>query len=455
MKINPLEFEADEPEPDIRIKEAKLDSKQLCICFSPSFPNYRRFQATIVIRRPVPAEPIVITQKLEESDRIEVDLTDAAKKYCEESAFLRLELKTGSQTFSSDCHWVSTQVIERIPMRRDIDLFEKTNGRIGLIRIMNQLENASNLRSTMLYYLQKLDFDWLGTQLDRERKRRFMRYSGDDFEGEYKSRQEELLTADEILQKLIQRHDKRFERMPQELKQTDDVQGLTQRMFDLFLFLTKIAIWFKIRGLVTGGIRADIIERMRVFVGTKDKYLYMAQGFGCFDKVIEKIGKSKFLEIYENLAVPFHFLVISRILLRLSTNLSPGKRQTLKKQLSRIVAASFIYDEGFISNPSLRNRLKGAIQEYDEFECFILSEKMLLEQAKDVSRHATRRAKCSKCGKYTVYRVETELFMCPRCAQKTTEITNCYYINVIQANTYRGNSLTKLEASLSVKKMAC
>jgi len=417
LKANPLDFPSEGPGSDIHIEEAKLESGKLILDFSP--PLGRRYRnATVTISRPVPVKPIVIKQVLMEKNRIIIDLTEGMKKYCEESSFVTIKLRRDSKFLISDKRWISTEVFEQIPKRRDINIIEKTNGRIGLIKLMNQLDRASELPAMLLYYLQHLDFDWLAESLDKTRRRIFKKYIGEELDEERAFSDRELPSAEEILGKIIHRHTKKFEQMIQDVKPSENLEIRVQKMFDLFLFLCKITIWFKLRKLTGTRALIDTVKRMQMLVGTKTKYWYRYDGYGYFDRIIESIGRERFLRIHEKLYAPLHFMVLSKIIIDLTDSLSARERRRLRGQLERIVANSFMRDNKKLVSWLSKDKLKKVIQEYDEYEYFSLSYKRLRKQALEIIKHPKRYGHCSECKKETPYRIASDTFLCLDCARR-------------------------------------
>ena len=408
------------PSPDIYIEEARLDSNDLIIQFSPAVGNVYR-NAILTIRRPVPVKPIIIKQSLSEKGRLVIPLSEDAKRFCEQSAFINLTLrKDPKKSLLSNKRWISTQVLERTPRKRDIRIVANSNGRIGLIKLMNQLDRASEIPTMLLYYLQYLDFDWLTESLDKPRRRIIRRALDEEgLEDDVATYERYLLTAEEVLEKIVNRHQKKFEEMIEEIEEVEDLETRVRRMFDLCLFINKIVIWFILRKDFGIDEIPDIIRRMQLLVGTKERFWYKYEGLGYFDRVREFIGKKKFLSIYEKLDVLPHFIALSQIILELMEHFPDELRTELTAQLGDMIRNACIKrnKRREISKLSKRCLMK-VIEEYDEYERFSFSYKNLLNDALKMIKPKELHGRCNICGKITPFRINTDTYLCPKCTRK-------------------------------------
>jgi len=423
LKSNPLSHPAEAPSPDIYLEEAKLRSNNLIIHFSPPVGNVYK-HAVLTINRPVSVKPITIKQTLSHKGKFVINLSEDTKRFCEQSAYVTLTLRKGSsktRVLSSNRRWISTQMLEQTPRRRDVNIVEKTNGRIGLISLMNQLNRASEIPTMLLYYLQFLDFDWLAESLDRHRRRILRRSMGEEgLEDEQFSFERYVLTAEEVLEKIVDRHEKKFEQMIRKIEiNQKDLQTRVRRVFDLYLFLSKIVIWFILRHDVEQEELSQIVRRMKLLVGTRERFWYRYKGLGYFDRVKNSIGRNAFLDIYEKMDVLPHFIVLSRIMLNLMKDASKEFRLELTYQLGDALRNACIRKKRRKEIASLpKETLMRVVKEYEEYEHFFFSYKTLLNHALKISKYMEPRGHCDECNKITPFRIKSDTFLCPNCARK-------------------------------------
>jgi len=421
LKENILKSDDEIDTPDIYIEEAKLEGNKLILRFFPPVKNGYKF-VTLTITRPVQVKPISIKQTLTKKDQIVVNLSDEQKNFCEQSSFVALSIRKGasSKVLKSNERWISTQIMENIPSKRDLRLIEKTSGRIGLIKLMNRLDGVSEIPTMLLYYLQYLDFDWLADSLDRGRRRIMRRVRGEEgSEDESINYDRFILSAEEVLEKIVNKHEKKFEHMIEEIEGVEDLEERARKMFDLFAFLNKVELWFLLRKEVSTEKLYDIIQRMRLLVGSKEKYCYMYSGFGYFDKAKENIGKKAFLKLHSRLDVLPQFMVLSQVILNLAKKTNKTERQKIEHLLAEIIRNAGVKKNirREIKNLEERNLIK-AIEEYEEFEHFSFSVKKLLKKTLDLIGPPASRRPCSQCDRITAYRIDSETFLCPKCAKK-------------------------------------
>jgi len=410
------------PSPDIYLEEARLKSNDLVIKFSPSVGRMYK-HAELTISRPVSVKPITIKQVLSNKSRLTIGLDDISKRFCEQSSFVTLALRKrpSKKPLLSNKRWISTEVLEHTPRRRDVAIIEKSNGRRGLIRLMNQLDKASEIPTMLLYYLQYLDFDWLAESLESSRKRIARRtvYEGEP-DDESIPFERYLLSADEVLEKIVARHDKRFERLTKEIKKVEDLQTRSLRIFDLFLFMNKIIIWFIIKKDVGIEELSDIVHRMELLVGTNERFWYRKRGFGYFDRLREVVGKKEFLKMYKQLDVLPHFIVLSKIVHDLGRRYLPrDERLYLSERLCATIENACATDNRRKEISSLsKERLMRVAEEYEEYEEFFFSHKGLSKHALTITVGKETLGKCNDCGKKTFFRISSDTHLCPKCAKK-------------------------------------
>jgi len=412
------------PYPDIYLEEARIEGNNLIVQFSPPLKEGYS-QATLTISRPVSIKPIVIEQTVTKKSQVIVGLSEDVKRYCEQSAYVTLTLSRGSSksVLLSNKRWISTQVLDSTPRKREINLIEKSHGRIGLITLLNQLDKASDISTMLLYYLQFLDFDWLEESLERTR-RRIVRKSIDEegLEDEIVVSDRFVLTAKEVLEIILAKHEQKFDKLIENVEKTKDLDEQVQRIFDLFLFLNKIVIWFILRKDADLSKISGIIHRMKLLVGTRKRFWYSQNALGYFDKIQELLGRKKFLALYENMDVLPHFILLSHIILKLAEKQSDKRKLILEKQLSNILRNTCVTNNKKKEIAELpKDKMEKVIAEYKEYEDFVFSLKALRKQAVRLVRKTSRQGPCQKCKKQTQYRISSDQYLCPHCARKQVE----------------------------------
>lgn len=431
LKSNFLETKTTAETYAINIDEAQLQSDSLFIHFSPSVGGtYKHLTAILTNYRN--ADPVILSKKLLHEDQVIFDLENKEKQFCEQSAYVKIKLRkkpSAPEFLDSNKRWVSTQYLELTPRNRDIRQIEKTNGRIGLIRLMNQLLKASETPSVFLYYLRYLNFDWLADSLDDARRRivkqAFIELEGRDDSIDF---ERQIVTAAEVLEKIVERHDKKLEDL---LEQVDEIEDYDQRIFnifDLFLFLSKVVIWFMVNHEYDYDEVDDIVSRMESLVGTRDRYWYIDEGFGYFDR-IKKAMDRNFDRTYRNLHVPLHLLILSSIIQRLVKDESDKTRSEIRDRLSYVVRLSFGREDVETAlETSMENYYEKIVKEYEEYGIFSLSKKRILSLAIKLLKEGPPTGRCSKCSTLTSFRMNSHEFICPNCAKKATKNAKTYYL---------------------------
>lgn len=409
------------PSTDIYIEEARLESDNLTVTFSPPVGRAYR-NAKLTINRPVHIKPIIIEQTLTEKGRLVTHLSEKVKRFCDQSAFVTLNLRkvSSKRVLSSNKRWISTEFLEHTPKKRDIRIVERTNGRFGLIRLLNQLDRASEIPTMLLYYLQFLDFDWLIEPLERHRRRVIGRSFGEEgSEDEQDILERYIVTAEEVLQRIMNRHEKRLEQIIEKVEHVEDLQTGVQRLFDLFLFINKILIWFILKKGIEIEELLDIPRRMQLLVGTEDRFWYTYEGSGYFDRIEELIGRKLFLNLYKNLNVLPHFMVLSKIVLDLTKGMSRELRIDLKDGLSDAIrnACRTVNIKKEIGSVT-KEKLMKVVEEYKEYEHFSFSYKILLNRTLKIVEDLETQGRCYRCKKKTPFRINSDTNLCPNCARK-------------------------------------
>ena len=432
LKSNLLESETLQQSYKISINEAQLQSDNLLIRFSPGVGGiYKQLTATLVNSRSI--DPIILSKKLLHQDHVIFPLESNQKQFCEQSAYVKIKLKkslSSREYLESNKRWISTQHLEQTPRNRDIRQIEETNGRIGLIRLMNQLLKASETPSIFLYYLRYLNFDWLAETLNSARRRIFQQALGEtegtsgaaDFE-------REIVTATEVLEKLVNRHEKKFDALLEQVDGIEDFEERIMNMFDLFLFLSKIVIWFMVNQEYDYDEIDDIISRMESLVGTRDKYWYIRGGFGYFDRIKKTMEPMNFDRIYQRLNVPLHFLVLSSIIQQLVKEESTETRSEIRDRLSCIIRFSFSQEDVETAlKETIERNFEKVAREYKEYEVFKLSKKKIIKTALKLFEDNIPEGACSRCSNITHFRMSTKGFICPKCAKNVAANIKRYYL---------------------------
>lgn len=422
LKSNPSKPITFESKTDFYITEARLESDNLILHFSPSIEDVYKY-STITITRTAYIEPVIITKKLVSKDKIIIPIKDELEQLYKQSAYVTIQLQKTQdrkEILQSNKRWISTQFLELTPRKRDIRLIEKTNGRNGLIRLMDQLKTASEIPSMFLYYLQYIDFDWLADTLNKTRRRIVQRtHQEDGLQDEFVSYERKIITAQDVLEKIVKRHDKKFKKLVTGINNVEDYDARIRNIFNLFLFLNKIIIWFILRLNCYIEDFDDIIRRMELLVGTREKFWYNKEGFGFFDMVKEIIGKKEFHKSYNALNVQLHFIVLSKILQSLAKNSKLETSNGMKHRLNNLIYLSCVEKNKKKEIKKLfKTRFQYIIQEYEEYETFNLSEKEIVTQILSFHENTVSQGSCNNCGKRTSFQKKQDEFLCPKCARK-------------------------------------
>ncbi len=245
-EISPIEasFEPPEKSYDINIIEAKIEGNQLIIRFSPSNPSHKFVRITI--KRPVATESVIFDNHEIADNEIIIELDDAQQKLCQASCYVVFELRkemNDNAPLLSNKRWISTEVAELIPSKRDVKKIIATDGRIGLIGMLNQLDKAGGNLQILLDYLQSLDFDWLSNTLNPLRKQ-LIKPPDDDGEESDFMLERQWIKPEDALKKIVKRHQRKFNRLMQDTELSHELFIKREKVFNLLMFMNKIIIWF-------------------------------------------------------------------------------------------------------------------------------------------------------------------------------------------------------------------
>ncbi|MCR3906991.1 MAG: hypothetical protein NUK62_08220 [Tenericutes bacterium] len=414
--------------PDIWLDDAHIEGNQLIINFHPSIKD--RPLMTAIITRPGITKQVILTQKLSTQDENIFDLDEETKNFCSYSCYVKIKLHqelTSDIELESNNRWISTERLELTPRNRDVRIIEKTNGRIGLIRLMNQLKEAVDSPSMLLYYLQFIDFSWLEDTINKQR-RRIMEKNLEESESPDESAEYELgeFSAEIFLEKLVYSHDKKLRKSLKELEGLEDYESRIKNIFDLFLFVNKIVIWFILNYKYDNELLLEIVDMMEDLVGTRGRYLYIKQEMGYFEHIYEKMGKTKFSEIFDKMNVDLHFAVLSKIIQHiLLSNSQPEILEQIKAKMDDVVcfAHKMRLDRNIadLTKKEICKEILQEYQEYDEYNFFNLSENRIPNLIIDALENGQPKKECKFCNKETAFKIADDIHVCPSCAKDLIE----------------------------------
>ncbi|MCW3999510.1 MAG: hypothetical protein NWE93_04670 [Candidatus Bathyarchaeota archaeon] len=436
---------------DFYLDDARLEGSKLILEFEPTKEVFEK--AFVEINSPSKTKSILLNGRITENGQFVENLSEETSRYCEQSAYVTLTLTNdASCKIVSNKRWISTEMLEKFPRKREIRLIEKTHGRAGFITLLNRLDDAAaDIPTMLLYYLRFLDFGILAETLDEARARFIHRTGEEGLEDSSQIYDGFVLDATDVLKTILSRNEKRFVELTEEVMVNQDLEERVRDIFDFFIFIEKIIIWFILRKNTSPSNVIEIIERMKRLVGSNNRYWYYRDQIGYFQKLKCKIGNKHFLKIIESLDVLPQFVLLSMIILKL-VNSQPQERSFLKRHLTELLQnASFNGEEqtGLQSIPL--EKMKKAIAEYKEFENLSFSPKDIME-INAMLKAPIKEKFCRACKKSTRYRINSEEFLCPECAKSLLKRPGEYFaLTQCPKCGYRGWEKTQMKGSKPIQ----
>lgn len=235
----------------------------------------------------------------------------------------------------------------------------------------------------MFYYLQFLDFDWIVASFEPLRRTLIKAtFEEEGKESEIIDPQRYTVSAKEVLDSILERHERKFEKLVEIKTNTEDVEEQAKRIFDLFLFINKVVIWFILRKNTGTEEVNGIIDRMIALVGTQERFWYSKKGFGYFDRIQEITGRENFLKLFHEIDVVPHLIILSNIIVKVTKEQPSGKRILWKRQLNNILRNACAIGNGQKEVTDFANpKMEKVMAEYREYEAFSFNSDKLWQQA--------------------------------------------------------------------------
>jgi len=349
---------------DLDLIEARIEGNCLIVEFLPLNPNYKL--ARLIIRRANAIEPKIIDTETVTDDKIAVRLSEDAQRYCQDSCFVVLELRRerdDPNPLVSNKRWISTEISELVPSNRDVETVRRTDGRVGLIKLLNQLDKASESPQMLLYYLQFIDFDWLFETVKSVRKHIVETIDPEIMEDQRYMLERLNITPEYVLNKILTRHQRKFKELTSHVEPTPDLTVKVEKIFNLSMFINKMVIWFVLNK------KCSVSELIHIcgYDGTIDIFCNKF-----LDKLRRLLGKEEADNLMDSLNVLTHIMVLSKIIRDIQhsdpiyerVNLWPIRRfnELYRKSLENLCENS----EEIIAKG--RSKLPKLIKEYEEFQ---------------------------------------------------------------------------------------
>ena len=229
---------ADSPEPShlkpesntITIHDAYLDKKKLVL-----ETDKPPVSANIVLRH-VDEESCTIPVNTQEKI-FAIDLDDEQFVFCSKPTYVQIRLRKSQD--ESNRRWISTQTLELIPRKSDIEKLQLGGGRFGLISFLDKLEKFVDEPEWFYYHLSRFRLDDPST-LERGR-RKYVLISDD---GTYNERPPET--------DIVSAFKKKFEKSSEGIKKslhtmTEFNRDEFESQFNQFLAWSKMVYWLNMR----------------------------------------------------------------------------------------------------------------------------------------------------------------------------------------------------------------
>jgi HKD family nuclease len=246
IRLNPLQILISKKMYDFDLTEAKIEGDFLILEFTGISPEYSIGSAAI--HSAIAEETITLNVKRNEQNRVKIRLDSKIRQFCTKPCYVILELWTEKRDrkITSSGRWISSDIVDLKPSRRDVERIRKTDGREGLIKLLNQLEKLSESPELFLYYLQFIDFSSLYDTIDSLRRRIMRRVEEESEENQIPMLDRQTLTWDYVLDGIVKKHLKRFYQLTEEVGNFADPHTIT-KIFNLFMFINKLIIWQTLR----------------------------------------------------------------------------------------------------------------------------------------------------------------------------------------------------------------
>lgn len=361
---------------DLNLTEARIDkSKKLTIGFTPEVDSRYNYVWVCIQRSlDVDVNPKTVESTLKDRNKIVLELDETTSKYFESSCWMFLRIGVGRDDLNpliSDKRWVSTERRELLASyKKAVERITESDGRIGLIELLNEMSDVSEAPEVVMYYLSFLDFKWLRDTVDHVREKVTEGLEPiEDKEGVIEERPH--LTAEEALKTILNRNQKRFEKFALRLSKSMDALAMLEKLFNFFMFISKLTIWFVIN-------QKAYMSNLRVV----RKNLELLADY--IDKLREMFGADSINNLVDNLNIVPHAMILIKIVndlqnrdykwRDLNVNVIKFFNQTFRESLLSLSQARTV---GSLLK-LYKGRIERALREYREFRNISLSEQEVL-----------------------------------------------------------------------------
>jgi len=370
---------------DLTLTDARIENqKKLIVEFVPAVaPKYRLVHLKLC--RSIDSEPEIMDltlKNMKENTNVSVEFTPALISYVQDSCWVSLEFRVTKEDVKpliSNQRWITTERQELlVGFRRDIETIKRTDGRFGLIRLLNRVGNMAETPDILLYYLSFLDFYGLFDVLNHMR-RQIMRVPSVGEEGlieEPTLVELPHLTSEDILSKILNRHMKRFEKLVKGYVPSSFTTASFEKLFNLFMFMNKITVWFVLKENAT-------LNNFR-FIRKSIEMLCSSQFIARLKK---DLGDETAKKLIDALNVLIHVMTLAKIVhdFQESDALWRSQNKNVIKFFNETFreALKNLYDELNVADLASipLQKISSVLKEYGEFEILSLTAENVLDFA--------------------------------------------------------------------------
>lgn len=352
---------------DILLTEARLEGKTLIIEFESNVDEAD--QTKIILKHSEGKEQQILNSKITGPGSITKELEESCFQFCSKPTSATLEIVSNGKTLVSSPRWISTESLELAPRRRDIQRIKESNGRYGLISLLNQFGKSSGNVEFLVYSLQWIDFDDLTSNIDWARRRIMHRNTDNLTETEVGLLQTTPIDSTQIIQKILNRHQKKLRKTLQALDVDEELNERLSKTLDLFLFLSKITVWFV-------QINPDLIEELRWI-------RFNSQNLVTTLSELSKDNPRAVKNLVRSLSIAEHMIVLGYIINQIQkkqgyTSRNPSVVGVFKNTLMRVTRFGFEFN-CFPDSQTSFNQFKEIAEEYKEFTNLDMDHKTLFQ----------------------------------------------------------------------------
>lgn len=338
---------------DLLLIEARLEGKTLFLEFEPNVNDCD--QAIITLKHCEGKEQKILNGEIDGRNSIKQELDADCYQFCSKPTFATLALSSDDKTLVSGARWISTETLVFSPRRRDIQVIKESNGRYGLINLLNQFAESSGGVDFLVYSLQWVDFDDLAPSIDYARKRILRIKVGDGEEPDAGLFDLDILEPNQIMQRILNKHQKKLQKAWQLDEKLDEK---LPKILDLFLFLSKITVWFV-------QVRPDLIEELRwIWFNSRNIVDTLSELRKYRSKTIENLARYLYL--------PEHMIILGYMINQIQekqgySSRNRGVVEVFRNNLVEVIR--FGCDIGCFSDSKTSfNRFEETAKEYKEFK---------------------------------------------------------------------------------------